>query len=226
MQLNHPLDNPVWSALHEVHQEYRVEYDGAVFYKPQYTRFGAVDLEIKKGEAVSKYGLVSPNLFVVDSKEPFIPKGFFLKAGIECYQMVANKKVSILYKDEIVKLSDSDFDYLHQLVDLAYPEFFESQTTDLGTYFGIYKNKELLAITGERMQTNDFIEVSGVITHPNHFRNGYAKQLVAKTASGIFEKSKTPFLHVATTNSGAIKLYQKLGFEIRKTIVFWNIIKS
>jgi hypothetical protein len=33
----------------------------------------------------------------------------------------------------------------------------------LGNYYGIYKDDQLVAVTGERMQMNDFIEVSAVI---------------------------------------------------------------
>jgi hypothetical protein len=35
----------------------------------------------------------------------------------------------------------------------------------LGNYYGIYKDDQLVAVTGERMQMGDFIEVSAV--HPD-----------------------------------------------------------
>ena len=67
------------------------------------------------------------------------------------------------------------------------------------------------------MQMNHFIEVSAVVTHPDYTRQGMAKELVAHVAQKILEKGKTPILHVAEENVGAIKLYEKLGFtSIRK----------
>lgn len=74
------------------------------------------------------------------------------------------------------------------------------------------------------MKMNNYIEVSAVITHPLHAGNGYAKQLVAHTVNNIFNRNKTPSLHVSETNTGAIKLYKKLGFVTRRKISFWNLI--
>jgi len=33
-----------------------------------------------------------------------------------------------------------------------------------------------------------------------------------------FERGEVPFLHVSSLNISAIKLYEKLGFELRKTL--------
>ncbi len=73
------------------------------------------------------------------------------------------------------------------------------------------------------MKMNDFVEVSAIVTHPGHIRQGYAKQLIAHTVNNIFAQSKTPYLHVAEINVGAIKLYEKLGFMTRRKMSFWNI---
>jgi hypothetical protein len=45
------------------------------------------------------------------------------------------------------------------LVKIVYPAYFKSKTATLGNYYGIYKDNQLVAV-GERMQMNDFIEVS------------------------------------------------------------------
>jgi predicted GNAT family acetyltransferase len=75
------------------------------------------------------------------------------------------------------------------------------------------------------MQMEDYIEVSAVITHPDHTGKGYAKQLVTHTVNAIFEQNKIPFLHVSESNVGAIRLYEKLGFQTRTKISVWNIIQ-
>jgi predicted GNAT family acetyltransferase len=76
------------------------------------------------------------------------------------------------------------------------------------------------------MQMEDYIEVSAVITHPDHTGKGYAKQLVTHTVNAVFEQNKTPFLHVSESNVGAIKLYKKLGFQTRTKISIWNIAQK
>lgn len=76
------------------------------------------------------------------------------------------------------------------------------------------------------MIRNEYTEVSAVVTHPQHTGKGYAKQLMAFTCHKIFNEDKIPYLHVADSNVGAIKLYKKLGFVTRRKITFWNFIMN
>jgi len=95
----------------------------------------------------------------------------------------------------------------------------------MGNYFGIFENGRLVAAAGERMQMNEYIELSGIVTHPDMRGRGYAKQLIAHTTNNIFNQMKTPFLHIAEGN-WAITLYEKLGFRERKKIDLWNIARK
>ncbi|MEZ4957421.1 MAG: GNAT family N-acetyltransferase [Saprospiraceae bacterium] len=70
-----------------------------------------------------------------------------------------------------------------------------------------------------------FTEVSAVVTHPEHTGKGYAKQLIKHATDQIFKENKIPYLHVAESNIGAIKLYESWGFSERRKISFWNLIK-
>ena len=76
------------------------------------------------------------------------------------------------------------------------------------------------------MKMTDYTEVSAVVTHPLYTGRGYAKQLVAHTVNNIFLENKTPYLHVAEKNNGAIKLYEALGFKTRRKISFWNLVRQ
>ena len=140
--------------------------------------------------------------------------------------MIIHDRIEGNIEDQIVKLEEEHLDDLLELVKIVYPEYFKKKTAELGNYYGIYKNNQLVAVTGERMQMDEYTEVSAVITHPEHTGKGYAKQLVTHTANAIFAKNKTPFLHVAESNVGAIKLYEKLGFQTRAKISVWNIVKT
>lgn len=51
-------------------------------------------------------------------------------------------------------------------------------------------------------------------------------QLIARTANHIFEEGKIPYLHVTDSNSVAIRLYNRLGFKMRRKMSFWNFVTS
>ena len=222
MSNEHKLDNPVWYSLAESHQKLAVKYDNTHFYNPDYCAFGAFNEILNDSQDLVAYANLVPSFFIFGTK-PNIPQSVLIKDELLCLQMIVRERIEIPYTDEIIKLNEKHRPALLALVKIVYPEYFKSKTADLGNYYGIFKDNELVAITGERMQMNDFIEVSAVITHPEHTGKGYAKQLVAHTANSIFDQNKTPFLHVAEANVAAIKLYEKLGFTTRTKISIWQI---
>ena len=72
------------------------------------------------------------------------------------------------------------------------PGFYQKRSFELGNFYGIFKNNKLISITGQRMQTDSFIEVSAVVTHPDFTKKGFAKQLVAHTTKEILKENKLP----------------------------------
>ena len=217
------LDNPVWFSLSETHQSFAVDYGNAKFYHPDFCPFGG----FKKGGAISidEYSMMVDSFFIVGEK-PEPSNLLKLNKELVCLQMIVCNPIDITINDPIVKLTDQHIDALYELVNLVQPGYFKKKTALLGNYYGIFKNEELVSVTGERMQMNDFIEVSAVVTHPNHTGKGYAKQLVVHTVNEIFKQNKIPYLHVIEDNKGAIQLYEKLGFSTRRKISFWNITKQ
>ena len=219
------LDNPVWHSLSESHKEYAIAYDDTLFYDPEYCPFGAALNTKKSSNAIEQYSTLSDNFFIV-GKKPEIPANLKIANELVCLQMIISELIDIPIIDTIIKLKESHREDLLELVKIVYPEYFKSKTATLGHYYGIYKDEQLVAVSGERMQMIDFIEVSAVITHPDYLGKGYAKQLVAHTANTILNQNKTAFLHVYEKNFGAIKLYEKLGFKTRRKINFWNFTKK
>jgi GNAT superfamily N-acetyltransferase len=219
------LDNPVWHSLSESHQHVAVDYTNIKFYHPDYCPFGGFVKNENLSKPISDYSEMVDNFFIVGDKPEF-PNQLTLKKELVCLQMVINDRIDLEIKEQIIKLAGEHTDALFQLVNLVQPGYFKRKTGLLGDYFGIFKNGELVAVTGERMKMNDFIEVSAIVTHPDHTGQGYAKQLTAHTVNKIFSQNKLPYLHVVENNIGAIKLYEKLGFATRRKISFWNITKG
>ena len=81
-------------------------------------------------------------------------------------------------------------------------------------------DKQLVAVSGERVEMNSYSEVSAVVTHPEFRKRGFAKQLLKRTTDKIFSDKKIPILHVDEHNAHAIRLYEQLGFVTRRKMGF------
>ncbi len=216
------LDNPVWYALSESHFAFAISKNNVQFYIPNYCPFGAFTKQENMTEALAGYANLTNNFFIVGQK-PIYPNSLTLQQELVCLQMIIEQPINVPINNPIKLLTKADMPALFNLVNLVQPGYFRKNTAALGNYYGIFQNEELVAVTGERMQMNAFIEVSAVVTHPQHTRKGYAKQLIAHTVNNIFAQGKLAFLHVAATNTGAIALYELLGFTPRRKISFWHL---
>ena len=104
------------------------------------------------------------------------------------------------------------------LVGLTQPGPFRPRTHQMGRYVGVRHEGQLVAMAGERLELDDYIEVSAVCTHPDFRRRGLGAALTLDVAAHIAAQGKTPMLHAAATNTGAIRVYERLGFTIRRTV--------
>ncbi|MEI9963878.1 MAG: GNAT family N-acetyltransferase [Caulobacteraceae bacterium] len=102
------------------------------------------------------------------------------------------------------------------LATLTQPGPFFARTHQLGDFIGVKQEGRLVAMAGERMRPTGFTEVSGVCTHPDWRGRGYAAGLMRLVAARILARGETPFLHVYASNTGAIALYEALGFRLRR----------
>ncbi|CAM2908237.1 FR47-like protein [Flavobacterium succinicans] len=219
------LDYPIGNSIKECHSQYGLDFQNGHFYLPDYCPFGDFSSFENAASILEQY-LKLTSSFYIFGNLPEVPSCIENKGALRCCQMILTCRIKHPITETIIKLGPEKLDDLLGLVRLVYPEYFKPQTTAMGNYYGIYKDSKLVAVTGERMQMNDFIEVSAVITHPDHTGKGYAKQLVTHTANAIFDQNKFPFLHVARRNSRAIHVYESLGFSTRKEINIWHLVKK
>lgn len=220
------LDNPVWHSLNETHKNFALDYQGIRFYQPDYCPFGGFINHDNTSSGINSYASLIKNFFVV-GKKPYYNSTVRLHNELLCNQMLLQERISIEIDEPIIELqTEEQKTDLFILVNLVQPGYFRNKTSDLGTYYGIYKDNKLIAVTGERMKMNGYTELSAIVTHPEHTGKGYAKKLITYTSNKVFHEDKIPYLHVAHTNVGAIKLYEKLGFVTRRKISFWNLISN
>lgn len=220
------LDNPAWYALQESHKEFALDYGGIQFYHPDYCPFGGFMDKEATQKGIDAYAALMHDFYVIGDKPDFSEK-LILKRELICYQLLLEKQAPVDIIEPITDiLAEEQRADLSQLIHEMFPGFFQSKTAGLGSYYGIYKNHQLVAAAGERMKMNGYTEISAVVTHPDYAGRGYASQLIARTANHIFEEGKIPYLHVTDSNSVAIRLYNRLGFKMRRKMSFWNFVTS
>ncbi|MGW6283081.1 GNAT family N-acetyltransferase [Kribbella sp. NPDC055071] len=151
-----------------------------------------------------------------------VPVPFKLDRQFDLVQFVAPPTFGVP-DDEAVVLGPDDVPEMLALVALTDPGPFRSRTIELGTYLGIRRDGDLIAMAGTRFALPEYTEISAVCTHPSYQGLGLASRLLRAVAAGIEATGRTPFLHTGGTNTGAIRLYTKLGFtlsnEMKVTLV-------
>jgi len=118
---------------------------------------------------------------------------------------------------EAIPLGAADVPEMLELVAQTEPGPFLTRTIELGDYLGIRRDGTLIAMAGERFQLDGWTEISAVCTKPDHRGRGLASRLVGALIARIQLRSQRAFLHVLNTNTGAIRLYEELGFRVRQT---------
>ncbi|MEY8861743.1 GNAT family N-acetyltransferase [Tenacibaculum singaporense] len=225
--MNNKLENPVWHSLRETHEKFAINYDGVKFYNPIVCPFGAFTDVSKTTDALNEYSKLTDKFFLVsENKTPTYDKDkILLYKKIDGCQMILEDLTDFDIIEEIVPLTEEHIDEIYNLVWLVMPGYYRKRTFDMGKYFGIFKDNKLVAVTGQRMQTDNFIEVSAVVTHPEHTRKGLAKQLSQHVTKEILKTGKHPILH---TNKGnpAIQLYEKLGYKLTRDMNWWFFHKK
>lgn len=217
------LDNPVYHSLNEFHQKFCLDFGDTKFYNPEVAAFGG-SAHISKENEIAEYAKICDDFLIFGAKPDL---GNFKKelSQLVCDQYILEDKIELDFNEEIIELQEEHKEELFLFIQKFYPYYFRKRTSELGRYFGIFKNGKLVAVTGERMQMNDMTEISAVITDTDYLGKGYAKQLVAFVSGNCFEDNKMPFLHVAENNFEAKQLYEKLGFRHRGKINLWGIKK-
>lgn len=219
------LDNPVWHSLSETHRHLAIDFGMIKFYHPDFCPFGGFIDPHQTSAGISQYSSLEEKFFVVGEK-PDASDDVVITRELVCLQMIMKRTPDLIRQSVVIKLDDSHLTRVYDLVNLVQPGYFKQKTALMGDYFGIFDGKNLVAVSGERMQMRHYTEVSAVVTHPAHTGKGYAGQLVAHGVHHILSQGKIPYLHVVESNTNAIRLYQKLGFETRRKISFWNLVSS
>ena len=210
--------NPVWSALHTKHRHFALTARDACRYPADVAPFAAV-ASPSADALLQLHSLLAPgeSVWIVGESHPQ-PAKLAFEQTLLCLQMVLPAElVPPASTIEILPLSNDHAPEMVALTDLAFPGFFRSRTCEMGSYFGIRSNGQLIAMGGERLTLEGYPEISGICTHPDHRGKGYAESLIWHLARNHRREGLVSWLHVSATNQRAIDLYRRMGFtEVRR----------
>jgi predicted GNAT family acetyltransferase len=215
----HPLDHPVWSALSTRQRPLAQGDHRALRLASDYGWFAAsADKSPENLSALATLPIDEVGLFLVEAAPTPQPAGMVVVSEAACRQMVADAVEAVENPFDIVPLGDADAAEMLDLALLTKPGPFSTATHRLGEFIGVREGGKLVAMADERMKPDGFAEVSGVCTHPDHRGHGYARVLSSIVGRRIVARGEIPFLHAFETNTGAMRLYEQLGFRDRSGI--------
>jgi ribosomal protein S18 acetylase RimI-like enzyme len=214
------LDNPAWHALGGPHRRFCDSYGAARRYRTDVSVFHALPAGADAQAWSDLAQLVGPDV-ELSLSGPSIqpPPGWTVLGSGEGVQMLA-ERLEPAPDDEAVLLTPDDVPAMLDLVERTKPGPFRPRTIELGTYLGIKREGRLVAMAGERLHPPGWTEISAVCTDPEFRGQGLAGRLVRAVAHGITERGERALLHAAATNTNAIRLYEQLGFVLRRRTTF------
>ncbi|MEU4688813.1 GNAT family N-acetyltransferase [Actinoplanes sp. NPDC023714] len=215
------LDNPAWSALTGAHARFAVRHGKAARYRSDVAPFHALSDPADPEAWEDLRSLVEPGtaVTIAGAGEVAYP-GWEVARSIPGVQFV-DVALTAASDPEAVRLGTADVPEILDLIARTRPGPYLPRTVELGVYLGLRSPAgALIAMAGERLHPSGWTEISAVCTDPAHRGRGLATRLIRAVAAGIRERGETPFLHTGAANLTAIRLYESIGFELRRTTDF------
>ena len=219
--MKHLLDNIVWHTLVGPHATYAAGTDDARRYAAGFSPIvGFADIEHPRFEALAPYCAPGEHFYCAGWSGA-APAGWRIDAETTMFTMVWEAPMPDADEaPEALRLGPEHASQALELATLTQPGPFGPRTIELGEYFGCFEARRLVAMAGERMHAGRLREISGVCTHPDFQGRGLARRLMLKLVRRQMQRDDTPFLHVMRANSGAHRLYERMGFrDDRESVV-------
>jgi len=218
---DHPLDNAVWWALASRHAAMAHALGRARRYRSEISVFAAVDtFDAESWQDLAELVGASGTCALFRGAIPNqVPSGWVQKGGGRGRQMLLDiDQWAHVDVAGVRQLTAHDIPQMLDLVSITNPGPFRSGTIEMGRYFGHFERGQLVSMAGERLGFDGHTEISAVCTHPEFRGRGLASGMTRHVAAGILERGEQPFLHVAESNTDALRVYENLGFVERRSV--------
>jgi len=213
------LDCPIFNALLTRHALFAEGNDRAKRYPPAIGPLAGMRDSSFLFDALAEILPIGETAAQFLDDVPVIPDGWTLIRQVPLTQMICAQPVDVRENSAIEPLNIANVDEMLALVELTQPGPFGKRTPELGTYLGIRDGGKLVAMAGERLQLPGYTEISAVCTHPDYRGRGFANSLISSLIQTITQRGDVPFLHTASENLRAIRVYEGLGFQLRRSFV-------
>jgi ribosomal protein S18 acetylase RimI-like enzyme len=219
--VTHPLDNPVRSSLLGGHARFAERHGRALRYPPEVVPFAALPAGPGPADWADLAALAGPGTtLALAAERSGPPDGWQATMVGEGVQLVDAGVAGAEPDAGVLELGTADVPEMLDLTERTKPGPFLPRTVELGRYVGIRRGGALVAMAGERLKPPGWTEISAVCTDDTWRGHGFASRLVRVLVGHIRARGGIPFLHAVAANTGAIRLYEAMGFELRQTTVF------
>jgi ribosomal protein S18 acetylase RimI-like enzyme len=212
----HVLDNPAYAAL-TTRQAELAQVRGRVRrYPPDVAPFLAVPTDPTGKDWRDAAALIGPGGVAGIVHDGGPPDGWSEVRRFRVTQMIGSNATGEPDPEAVV-LTATDIPEMLELAAATEPGPFLERTIELGTYLGLRREGALVAMAGERMHIEGWTEISAVCTLPEFRGQRLSSRLMRDLIARIRARDERPFLHVMTSNTPAIAVYETLGFTARRT---------
>src|SRR3954469_20525410 len=150
------LSNPFWFALRTEHAHLAVGTGSVLRYPADVLPFAGLE-RYSVEQMLALRDLLTPGeqIFLAADHYPEVD-GWEQISELPGLQLLFSGDMNSLKprdqaKAEICRLRPGDAPAMVSLTDVAFPGFFRERTYQLGTYLGIFRNSQLVAMAGERI---------------------------------------------------------------------------
>ncbi len=217
------LDNAAWAALTGPQARFATRKGLAARMDPDVSVFVALADAADPRAWADAADLLGPGeSFLLAGSSASVPAGWAwvsLGGGVQLVDVSLQKAPD----DEAVRLGPDDVPDMLALVQRNRPGPFRPRTVELGTYLGIRRNGALVAMAGERLHPQGWTEISAVCTDLAYRGQGLGTRLVRAVAHGIDSRGDRAFMHASAGNVNAIRLYESVGFRLRRVTDFLSV---